>query len=105
MAHGEITVRELAALGEGVRLIDVREESEWDEIRVPYAIHVPLGAVPDRLELFDGTPTYVICRSGGRSGRACEFVAEQGHDAVNVQGGMIAWCDADLLTVSGQPDA
>jgi rhodanese-related sulfurtransferase len=33
----------------------------------------------------------VICRSGGRSLRACEFLAEQGVEAVNVAGGTLAW--------------
>ena len=35
--------------------------------------------------------TYVICRSGGRSLRACEFVADRGVEVVNVAGGTLAW--------------
>lgn len=104
MAHRDITVGELAALGEGVRLIDVREPSEFEEIRVPYAVLLPLGSVPDHLDLFHGDASYLICRSGGRSARACEFLAEQGFDVVNVEGGMIAWCDAELVTASGAVD-
>ena len=42
------------------------------------------------------SPTYVVCRSGGRSGRACEFAADQGLETVNVVGGMLAWWDAGL---------
>ena len=41
-------------------------------------------------------PTYVVCRSGGRSGRACEFAAGQGLDTINVVGGMLAWAEAGL---------
>ncbi len=105
MAYGEISARDLAALGDDVRVIDVREPDEWAESHIPHATHVPLGTVPDRLDVFDGSPTYVICRSGGRSGRACEFASERGLDVVNVEGGMLAWLDADLGVQSSAPDA
>jgi rhodanese-related sulfurtransferase len=101
VAFSDITVQELEALGADVRLIDVREPDEWAAGHVAHALHVPLGTVPDRLDAFDGTPTYVICRSGARSGRACEFAVAQGHDTVNVAGGMIAWADAGFDVVTG----
>ncbi len=104
VAYGEITVGELLALGDAVRVIDVREPDEWQESHIPWAIHVPLGTVPDHLDLFDGTPTYVVCRSGGRSGRACEFAADQGLDTTNVVGGMLAWWDAGFATDRGDSD-
>lgn len=93
MTIHEITVDELAtALAEGARLIDVREPAEFDEARVPGAQLVPLATVPDRVEAFRGDgPTYVICRSGGRSMQACEFVSPQGVEAINVAGGTLAW--------------
>ena len=94
-------MQELVELGDAVRLVDVREHHEWHESRVPHAIHVPLGTVPEQLHLFDGEPTYVICKVGGRSFRACEFAAANGKQVVNVRGGMMAWLDADLDTVSG----
>ena len=34
---------------------------------------------------------YVICKSGMRSARACQFLAEQSYDVINVQGGMTAF--------------
>lgn len=100
MAIPEITAAELYALGADVRLIDVREPDEWCQSRVPQAHHVPLGTVPDRLDEFDGEPTYVICKIGGRSYRACEYAAARGKTVVNVVGGMIAWWDAGFDTVS-----
>lgn len=98
MAISEIDVDDLAALIEaaqdpsGVRLIDVREPDEYAQGHVPGAVHVPLGTVPEHLDAFrgDGT-TYVICKGGGRSMQACEFVAQHGIDAVNVAGGTMAW--------------
>jgi rhodanese-related sulfurtransferase len=93
MAISEISVDELAEqLATGSRLIDVREHDEFDTGHVPGAVHVALGTVPDNVALFRGDgPTYVICRSGGRSLRACEFLADQGVEVVNVAGGTLAW--------------
>ena len=93
MAIAEISIDELAELlGQGARLIDVREPSEYEEAHVPGAVLVPLGTVPDQVDAFRGDgPTYVICRSGARSLKACEYVAEQGVDVVNVTGGTMAW--------------
>lgn len=93
MAIAEITVDELAErLAAGARLVDVREPNEYEEAHVPGAVLVPLGTVPDQVDAFRGdAPTYVICRSGARSMRACEFVAEHGVDVVNVAGGTMAW--------------
>lgn len=97
----EISVAELAALGSDIRLIDVREDDEWADGHVPWAQHVVLGTVPDRVDTFDGDPTYVICKAGGRSMQACEFVAAQGKQVVNVIGGMMAWEAAGLDVETG----
>jgi len=91
VSYGEISVEELAALGPEARIVDVREPDEWSDGHIPWAQHVPLGTVPDRLTAFDGTPTYVIWKSGGRSARACEFAADRDLPVVNVVGGMLAW--------------
>jgi rhodanese-related sulfurtransferase len=93
MAIPEITVDALAErLAEGSRLVDVREPDEYEAAHVPGARLVPLATVPDQLDAFRGDgPTYVICRSGARSMRACEYVASQGIDVVNVEGGTTAW--------------
>ena len=108
MAIPEISVDELLLLkaaGE-VRLVDVREDDEWFDSHIESAVHVALGTVPERLDAFgdDGAtePTYVICRVGGRSYRACEFAAAQGKNVVNVAGGMMAWWAAGHNTVSGR---
>lgn len=103
MAIEEITVDELAArLDDGARLIDVRERYEFEEVRVPGAVLVPLGTVPDRVEEFRGDqPALVICRSGARSMQACEFLADRGIAAVNVAGGTMAWALAGREIASG----
>ena len=99
----EIDVAELARLRRsGVPLIDVREPDEWAEFRTPGAQLLPLGQVPERLDEVpkDGT-VYVICKSGGRSAKAVEFLRAQGIDAVNVAGGSLAWREAGNPVESG----
>ena len=104
MSFGEITVEELAALGPDARIVDVREPDEWSDGHIPWAVHVPLGTVPEQLASFDGSPTYVICRVGGRSARACEFAASNDLEVVNVVGGMLAWERAGLDVAHGSND-
>jgi rhodanese-related sulfurtransferase len=93
MTIREVSVDELAErLAAGAPLIDVRERAEFDEARVPGGRLIPLATVPQHIDAFHGDgPTYVICRVGGRSYQACEFVAAQGADVVNVAGGVLAW--------------
>ena len=103
MAIEEVTVDDLAdRLAEGARLIDVREPDEFAEARVPGAVLVPLGSVPQNVDAFRGDgPTYVICRSGARSMQACEFVGDQGVEAINVAGGTLAWIASGRDAASG----
>jgi rhodanese-related sulfurtransferase len=97
----EISVHELAALGPSASIVDVREPHEWETGHIGHAVLVPLGAVVDNVDAFGGSPTYVVCRSGNRSGRACEFLMSQGLDVVNVAGGMLAWADAGFDIATG----
>jgi rhodanese-related sulfurtransferase len=92
--HSLIDIAQQPGSENTITLIDVREDDEWADGHIGGARHVPLGSVPDLLDEFSGSPTYVICRVGGRSWRACEFADERGHQVVNVTGGMVAWADA-----------
>ena len=77
-------------------VVDVREDNEWHAGHAPNAIHVPMGTVPDNLDALPDTDATipVICRSGGRSERVVQWLAQQGFDVVNVDGGMRAWAAA-----------
>lgn len=91
----EITTSELQQLlenGERPSMIDVREADEIAAGMIEGAVHIPLGEVPVRMnELERATPYIMICRSGGRSGRASEFLADEGYDVTNMVGGMLEW--------------
>lgn len=88
--------------GEAV-LIDVREPWEWEQLRIPDAVLIPLAEVPQRLEeIPDDRDVYVHCRVGGRSGKAVEFLHEHGRPrAINVVGGIEAWQEAGLEVQAG----
>jgi rhodanese-related sulfurtransferase len=93
MAHGGVVAQVPAAeVPADAFLLDVRENDEWDAGHVPGALHIPLGELGARhTEVGRDQPLFVICRSGHRSGRAAEALADAGWDARNVAGGMQAW--------------
>ena len=103
MAVSEVTIEELeSALQSGATLVDVRESDEYVAGHVPGAVLVPLASVPTSLARFSADSTnYVICKSGGRSARAVEFLQGQGIDAVNVAGGTLAWLETGRVHVTG----
>ena len=91
---GEISVSELAPLlVNGAVLIDVREADEYAAGHVPTAISIPLSTVQDRVDEFRHDVTvYVICQVGGRSMRACQYLADFDIDnLVNIAGGTSGW--------------
>ncbi len=99
----EIDIEELATLLEGdIVLVDVRQPDEHLEARVPGVQLIPLPELPERhAEIPEADTVYVICKVGGRSMRACEFLASQGRAAVNVAGGTNAWIDSGRSVDSG----
>jgi rhodanese-related sulfurtransferase len=107
MSIREISASELATIIErGGIVIDVREPDEYSEGHAPGAVSIPLATVPDSLEAFrNPSPVYVICQSGGRSMRACEFLHDAGiTNVINVAGGTIGFAVlGNDLTVGNQP--
>ena len=107
MTISEVSVEELeSVLRSGARLVDVREVDEYQSGHVPGAELIPLGSVPSEVDRFaTDAPNYVICRSGARSYRACEFLVEQGLEAINVDGGTLAWIISGRDIVTGDQPA
>ena len=76
---------------ESLSVLDVREVEEFEALHLEGTRNFPLSQLADTYEQLDKTqPYYVICKSGMRSARACQFLAEQGYEVVNVKGGMDA---------------
>lgn len=77
---------------QGVRVLDVREDSERDAAYLPGSEHIVLSKILERPELAAGEqPVYVHCKAGARSARAVEAMSRVGIQGINVAGGMDAW--------------
>jgi len=87
-------------------IIDVREDSEWNEQHIAGAIHIPLAQVASRLsELAQYKDSTVItqCRSGKRSAKAASTLQAAGFSKVyNLAGGIMAWDTSGLKTVKSK---
>lgn len=93
-----ITVSELKerlANGEHLNLVDVREPAENQEFNIGGDL-IPLGKIQrmevDQLEPLKNQEIICYCRSGNRSGQACQILDLLGFtNTKNLQGGMLAW--------------
>ena len=97
--HGSLTPQQAAErLSHGeIELVDVRESDEWQAGHAPGARHIPLAELPAFVaDLPRERPIAFICRSGRRSKVATELAARQGVDALDVDGGLVAWQRARL---------
>ncbi|HST85912.1 MAG TPA: molybdopterin-synthase adenylyltransferase MoeB [Kineosporiaceae bacterium] len=81
-------------------LVDVREPGEWEIVRIPGAVLIPLDRLRDgraSAELTaatDGGQLVLHCKSGGRSAQALQLARAAGFaDAVHLEGGVLAWID------------
>ena len=76
--------------------IDVRQPEEWAEGTIPGVRRISLGALPQHLGALDKAKTYVlVCRSGGRSAKACQAMERAGFGRlINFAGGMRTWYQA-----------
>ncbi|HEY4369892.1 MAG TPA: rhodanese-like domain-containing protein [Steroidobacteraceae bacterium] len=91
----EITPAEFVARrerGDTLTLLDVREDWELAVASVPDVVHIPMGDVADRVgELDREQEVVVLCRSGRRSLEVARFLQQNGFNAVNLAGGILAW--------------
>jgi rhodanese-related sulfurtransferase len=92
-------------LPEGLAVLDVREPVEWEHGHIEGALHIPLMDLPARVGDIPEGQVLVVCKVGGRSAQAVGYLAQQGHDVVNLAGGMLDWEAAGRAMVSenGQP--
>jgi rhodanese-related sulfurtransferase len=104
---GEPTVAQIgvsdlpAQFGPTAVLLDVREDDEWARGHAAHAQHIPMGEMPARLDEISRSSTlYVVCKAGGRSAKVADFLARNGFEPINVNGGMLAWAEAGRPVVS-----
>ncbi len=93
----EVTPAQVRARQGEVRIVDVREQHEWDAGHIADAEHVPLatveGEIPKRFEKDE--PIVTHCRSGVRSAKAAFALKQLGFTNVSsMAGGILAWQEA-----------
>jgi rhodanese-related sulfurtransferase len=91
-------LRERLSKGENLNLVDVRESSEHAEFNIGGTL-IPLGRIQnmdvDQLDALKNEEVICYCRSGNRSGQACQILDMLGFTKTkNLQGGMLAWRDS-----------
>jgi rhodanese-related sulfurtransferase len=100
----DITAGELAERIGEVLIVDVREPYEWSAGHIEGSIHIPLAQLPARMnEIPRDRELVMLCRVGGRSAHAQQFLMQAGYERVrNLVGGIIAWareCDPAVRVV------
>ncbi len=94
----QIAVETLHSMRHDLKILDVRDKSEWEEGHIKGATHIPYYFLVQRLQELDNTqPLALICASGQRSSIACSLLQKNGFTQLfNVVGGMDAWNEAGL---------
>jgi hydroxyacylglutathione hydrolase len=90
--RGDIAGAEELVAG-GRRVIDLREQNEWDAGHIPGAEHHPLGTVQSTLAGLDrNAPVAVHCQAGTRSAIGASVLESMGFtDVIDLSGGYSAW--------------
>lgn len=93
-----IDVHELKSLRDQtpeLYVIDVREQHEWDVVRIPNAIHIPKDEITNKITetvADKNQAVYIHCRSGVRSLYAAQCLIDMGYENVySVEGGISEW--------------
>jgi glyoxylase-like metal-dependent hydrolase (beta-lactamase superfamily II)/rhodanese-related sulfurtransferase len=89
----QITVETLHSMRHDLKILDVRDQNEWEEGHIKGAVHIPYYFLPQHLQEIDTTkPIAAICASGQRSSIACSLLQRLNFTQLfNVVGGMEAW--------------
>ena len=92
----QVSVRELAqqlAGSDPPCVLDVREDWERAIAALPGSLHIPLNQIPVRLKELDASRAIIaLCKAGGRSQMAAEYLLAHGYGRVaNLTGGIDAW--------------
>lgn len=74
------------------KFIDVRTKEEYEQGHIENSENLVLQEIQSWGSKLDSSKEYVmICRSGNRSGLACEMLESAGFKCFNLEGGVISW--------------
>jgi rhodanese-related sulfurtransferase len=73
-------------------LLDCREDYEWQQLRIPGSLHIPMRQIPHRLnEIDEHADIVVVCEHGERSYRMAGYLIDHGFCARSLRGGLVEW--------------
>lgn len=85
-------------------VLDVRDDAEFASGHIAEAMHIPLASLAERvgeLKKYQNKAILVNCQRGARSAKACDILRNAEFTQVhNLQGGLNAWLEAKLPTVT-----
>jgi len=102
----EITVAQAyEKLQQGVYILDVRTQAEWDQARITNSTLIPLEQLQGRVnELPPDRDIVVVCRTGKRSKTGMSILQDAGYTrAVSMTGGLTAWKTAGYPLEGSSP--
>lgn len=78
--------------GNAPRLLDCREPYEWNQVRIPGSLHIPMNQIPRRLAELDTADEWVVvCAHGNRSFSVAGYLIHNGYRASSLAGGVTDW--------------
>ncbi len=92
--EGETFKQKFLEDGSKAVLLDVRTQSEYAHGTIKGSINIDFysNTFNNKISSLDKSKTYyVFCRSGNRSGKACNLMTQMGMKAYNLDGGIGAW--------------
>lgn len=97
-AFKQITAEEAKTMmdeQDGILVLDVREQSEYDAGHIPGAVLLPVGSIDEEsaAAVIPGKDAAVLvyCRSGNRSKKASKALVDLGYTKIYEFGGIIDW--------------
>jgi rhodanese-related sulfurtransferase len=104
ISYGDVTVEEAKSLVESnfsLIILDVRTREEYESGHIEGAILIPVSELEDRLdEISKEDELLIYCRTGNRSFNSVNILKANGYTRIfHMNDGIIAWTQADYLTV------
>lgn len=95
--------KEMLESGEAI-LVDVRDTSMFQADHIDRATSIPLESLPQQLTQLSEQPKKIIfqCMRGIKSQQACSLALNANQEVYNLDGGINAWKEAGLPTISSQ---
>ena len=74
-------------------LLDVRTDREYFLSSIQGSIHIPMNTIPENIDKLDKDKEIVVlCKSGIRSEKVCEFLIKNNFkNPKNLTGGIVEW--------------